>query len=96
MPKLIELLGFSIFIWSNEGKPLEPVHVHVGKVPNKNATKFWILSDGTAQLDSNGSKLTVKELRRIVQLIEENAEFLIAEWENYFQVKATYYDETDA
>lgn len=47
MPKIMEILGYIIYFWSNEGQPSEPVHVHISKKPNKNGTKVWLKSDGT-------------------------------------------------
>lgn len=32
VPSLFRLFGYVIFFWSNEGAPLEPVHVHVARV----------------------------------------------------------------
>lgn len=40
MPKFMELFGYGIYFWSNEGNPLEPIHVHVSKSPHSNATKI--------------------------------------------------------
>lgn len=31
MPKLFEWSGYQFFFFSNEGKPLEPCHVHIRK-----------------------------------------------------------------
>ena len=42
MPKFMELFGYNIYFWSNEGEPLEPLHVHVAKSITSNATKIWI------------------------------------------------------
>ena len=47
MPKLMEILGYIIYFWSNEGLPVEPIHVHIAKQPNRNGTKIWIKSDGS-------------------------------------------------
>ncbi len=66
MPSLPSLFGFKVFFWSNEGKPLEPVHVHVSKnLPSKNATKFWILSNGKVELAENGSSLSNKDISKL-------------------------------
>jgi hypothetical protein len=43
MPNFITIFGYNIYFWSNENKPLEPVHVHISKGnPTSNATKYWI------------------------------------------------------
>ena len=40
MPQILRIGPYSIYFWSNEGDPLEPIHVHVAKgKPIPNATK---------------------------------------------------------
>ena len=93
MPSFPSLLGFKVFMWSNEGKPLEPVHIHVSKgIPSKNATKFWILSNGKVELADNGSQLNAKELSRIKRALEDYTDIYIAKWESYHNVKAEFHD----
>ena len=51
MPKCFSAFGYVVFFWSNENEPLEPVHVHIAQKISANATKIWILSDGSAELE---------------------------------------------
>ena len=44
---LAKAYGYHIYFWSNEGEPLEPIHIHISKTPHPNATKYWILRDGS-------------------------------------------------
>lgn len=45
MPQLLKIGPYSIYFWSNEGDPLEPVHVHISEGrAYANATKLWITS----------------------------------------------------
>lgn len=47
MPKLFSVGPYSIYFWSNENDPLEPIHVHISEGrATKNATKIWITSTG--------------------------------------------------
>ena len=96
MPKFLELFGLHVFIWSNEGKPLEPIHFHVAAVPNKNATKFWLLSNGTVLLESNGSNLSSKQINRIQKTLELYSDDFIEFWENFFGEKATFIDSIES
>ena len=49
MPQVFKLGAYTVFFWSNENDPLEPVHVHVGiGKPRKDATKIWITEAGKA------------------------------------------------
>ena len=88
--KLKQVLGYQVFFWSNEGNPLEPVHVHVGKTLNENATKIWILINGSVKLEHNKSQIKSKDLKRILRTLPLYSDELVTMWENYFNVKATF------
>ena len=39
MPQIFKIGPYVIYFWSDENKPLEPIHVHVAEgVPHANAT----------------------------------------------------------
>jgi hypothetical protein len=40
MPEVFRDRGFRFFFYSNEGSPLEPIHIHAEK--NGNEAKFWL------------------------------------------------------
>ncbi len=40
MPKVFEIEGYRGFFFSNEGAPLEPVHIHIQK--GMGEAKFWV------------------------------------------------------
>ena len=43
IPQIFRIGSYIIYIWSNEGLPTEPIHVHISEgPPSKNATKVWI------------------------------------------------------
>ncbi len=66
MPDIVEkVYGYHIYFWSNEGEPLEPIHFHVSYRPHKDATKIWILSDGTLQIANNRDEIPLNVLNRI-------------------------------
>ncbi len=93
MPSFPCVLGFKVFIWSNEGKPLEPIHVHVTKgVPTKNSTKFWIMSNGNVCLADNSSHLSEREISRLKKALADYSDIYIRIWEEYFKEKAKYID----
>ena len=66
MPQLFKIGGYWIYFWSDESKPLEPVHVHVSEGrPNKNATKIWITMSGKCLKANNNSHIPDNTLRNI-------------------------------
>lgn len=56
MPQELRIGPYSVYFWSNENEPLEPVHVHIseGKA-SSTATKVWITSTGKTLLCNNDS-----------------------------------------
>ena len=91
MPNVLTILGYEIYFWLNEGKPLEPIHVHVSKQCHKNATKIWINSDGTCQIENNNDRIPNKDLRRILKVIETYNKYIEKQWESKFG-QITYHD----
>ena len=91
VPSLFRLLGFKVYFWSNEGQPLEPIHVHVsqGEI-TKNATKFWIYRDGSAHLESNGSNLSKTDINRLSRLLEAHSDEIIFKWKSFFDCEPTF------
>ncbi|MGN8818074.1 DUF4160 domain-containing protein [Oribacterium sp. HCP28S3_H8] len=93
MPKCFEAYGYIIFFWSNEGYPMEPIHVHIGKKISANSTKIWILSDGSAEVANNNSRIPLKDLRKILKIIEVYSDMIVAKWQQYFGEKALFKDQ---
>ncbi|MCD7820413.1 MAG: DUF4160 domain-containing protein [Lachnospiraceae bacterium] len=85
MPQIFKIGRYSVYFWSNESDPLEPVHVHVaeGRV-SANATKIWITSSGKALLCNNTSRISKNDLRNIMRMIEANSQLIISQWYDQF------------
>lgn len=92
MPKIFSINGYNIYFWTNEGNPPEPIHVHISKKPHENATKVWIKSDGTCEVDDNKDKIPKHTLNDIVEVIEYSSEIIIKDWEQVFG-EVTFRDE---
>ena len=91
MPELYKVIGYNVYFWSNENG--EPFHVHFSKgKPAPNATKFWVLSDGTLKMANNNGRIPDKDLRRLVSYVENDTEYVIAEWERHFKERARFID----
>lgn len=79
MPKILEIGRYVIYFWSNESG--EPIHIHIGtKRPQANDTKMWMSSNGDTSLVHNKSGIPKKELKKIQEVIKENASLVISEW----------------
>lgn len=85
MPQLLRIGPYTIYFWSNEGTPLEPIHVHIARGhATSTATKLWITSTGKVILCNNNSKIPEKILRKLIRMVEANSEDIITEWLDRF------------
>lgn len=85
MPQIFRIGQYIVYFWSNEGRPLEPLHVHIanGK-PGANATKVWITEAGKCLLCNNNSQIPFQELRNLMRIIEANCDIVIEKWLSTF------------
>ena len=85
MPQVFKVGSYWIYFWTNEGKPLEPIHVHISQgSPSENSTKVWITSTGKTLLANNNSQIPMKVLRNIMRIIEARSNEIIEKWRAYF------------
>lgn len=85
MPQELKIGPYTVYFWSNENDPLEPVHVHIAEgkaVPN--ATKVWITSTGKTLVCNNNSGIPDRILKRLTRVIEANARKIVADWQEHF------------
>lgn len=85
MPQIFRIGSYLVYFWTNENKPLEPIHVHIsmGK-PTPNATKCWITKNGGCFLANNNSKYDSKTLNKLMRAIEANSDMIIDKWISFF------------
>lgn len=68
MPQLLRIGPYSIYFWSNEGDPLEPIHVHISEGRAKStATKNLVTSTGNVILSNNNSQIPERILKKLMQ-----------------------------
>ena len=85
MPQLLRIGPYTIYFWSNESEPLEPVHVRIAEgKPVKDATKIWITSTGRAMLANNRSGIPERLLNRLLRVIEANSAEFAQAWRDHF------------
>ena len=76
MPALLRIRGYRFFFYSLEGR--EPPHIHVAHAGRY--AKFWL--EPVTLADNRGFR--GHELSDIRQIVEENQEFFLEKWHEYF------------
>ena len=85
MPQVFKIGSYWVYFWTNENKPLEPIHVHVSEgKPSENATKIWITQSGNCLICNNNSRIPKHILRNIMRIIEATSEEVVSKWTEYF------------
>ena len=85
MPQVFKVGSYWVYFWTNEGDPLEPIHVHISEgSPSPNATKVWITKSGKCLPCSRTSKIPDVVLRNIMRIIEARSSEVIDKWLAYF------------
>ena len=85
MPQIFKVGSYLIYFWSNESKPLEPIHVHLSEgIPSEKATKIWITQTGRCLLCHNQSQIPSRKLKIIMSVIEARHQEITEKWIGYF------------
>jgi hypothetical protein len=79
MPTVLRSGPYRLFFYSADRG--EPAHIHVER--DQNRAKFWL---DPVHLENN-SGFRPLELRRIEKLVEEESEFLLKGWNEFFHDK---------
>ena len=79
MPTVFRYRGYRFFFYSNEGDPLEPLHIHA--IKGKNVAKFW-LEPEIAVAQSYG--MTSPELTKLAKIVDERSDLIRKAWNEYF------------
>ncbi len=81
MPKVFSWKGNRFHFFSNEGYPLEPIHIHVRKGANR--AKFWI--EPVVILEHNYG-FSSKELNDFRKVIENKSPLIKEKWNEHFNI----------
>ncbi|HZP07663.1 MAG TPA: DUF4160 domain-containing protein [Terracidiphilus sp.] len=79
VPTVFSERGFRFFFYSNEGSPLEPIHIHVEK--DDREAKFWLNPE--VQLAYNDG-YSARTLRELSILIDANRGLIERTWHEFF------------
>ena len=78
-PTILRYKAYRLFFFSNEGSPLEPIHVHVRK--EEALAKLWL--EPSISLAENYG-FNSKELKEIEGIIKKNEQEIKTKWNEYF------------
>ncbi len=81
MPKVFSWKGIRFHFFSNEGYPLEPIHIHARKGANR--AKFWI--EPVVILEHNYG-FSSKELNEFRKVIENKSQLIKEKWNEHFNI----------
>ncbi len=81
MPVILRVGSYNFLFFSNEGNPLETVHIHVRQ--DKLIAKFWLIPN-VKLADNYG--FSSQELNKISKIIEDNKQLFITKWNEYFNI----------
>lgn len=85
MPQVFRFGSYWVYFWTNENKPLEPVHVHISEGnPSAHSTKVWITKAGKCFLCNNNSNIPKHILNNLMRMIEARNNEVINKWYEYF------------
>ena len=79
MPTILEILGWRLFFYSNEGR--EPIHVHARKAEME--CKYWIVIDSFDILEAHAYRLKPRDRREIRRIIFDHFDYIVAQWEEF-------------
>ncbi len=79
VPVVFRYRGYRFFFYSNEGDPLEPLHVHVQR--GECVAKFWVTP--TVSL-AESYDLSSAELRMLTKVVKAKRELIERSWNEYF------------
>ena len=79
MPTVFRYRGYRFFFYSNEGDPLEPLHIHV--IKGEKVAKFWIEPE-IAVAQNYG--MSSAELTKLAKIIDNHKELIREFWNEHF------------
>jgi hypothetical protein len=79
MPVVFRFEGYRFHFYSNEGDPLEPIHIHVTK--DANDAKFWLYPEVTVAYNFG---FNAKAQNWLAKIIEARRQEIEDAWHEHF------------
>ncbi|TFH12709.1 MAG: DUF4160 domain-containing protein [Lentisphaerales bacterium] len=83
MPKILMILGWRVFFYSNEGN--EPIHVHCQKGDAE--AKYWIDVDGFEAIEAYAYNLSPADKRTVRKIIFQHFDYIVTEWNKFLETR---------
>lgn len=85
MPQVFKLGGYMVYFWTNEGCPIEPLHVHFTQgTPSREDTKVWITRSGGCLLCHNKGRIPSRVLIQLMRIVEARSMAVEMKWRQTF------------
>jgi hypothetical protein len=93
MPQVFKVGTYLVYFWSDEGYPVEPIHVHVtrNKRPSLNDTKIWITENRKCVVAHNKGRIPDRTLNALMRVIESRIDDVFDKWTEFFGDNIKYY-----
>ena len=79
MPTVLRSGGCRLFFYSNEGRPREPVHIHIEC--GSGEAKLWLRPEVSVAYNDG---LNARDLATAIRLAEANRETIETAWRDFF------------
>ena len=83
MPTILVIAGWRIFFYANERH--EPIHIHAEKAEME--IKFWIDVQNFELTEAFAYNFSPQAKREIRKILFEHFDYIVSEWNKFFQVK---------
>jgi hypothetical protein len=77
MPTILQILGWRLFFYANEGN--EPPHVHVRKAEKE--CKYWLDRDGYDLEEAFSYQMTARDTREVRKIVFEHFDYILQQWD---------------
>ncbi|MEW6088110.1 MAG: DUF4160 domain-containing protein [bacterium] len=79
MPTILQILGWRLFFYANEGN--EPIHIHCRK--SEKECKYWLLVSEFDLEEVFAYNMSRKDKREIKKIIFEHFEYIEQQWKDF-------------
>ena len=79
MPTILQILGWRLFFYANEGN--ESPHVHVRKAEKE--CKYWLHREGYDIEQAFSYQMSARDTREVRMIVFEHFDYIFQQWEEF-------------